>query len=70
MFKRLINFLKSLLGGKNMKTLEKEKTNIGVKSDWEILCETCSSMAKKANWTEEDSDKILQEVRKELREQN
>lgn len=52
-----------------MKTLNLEKvvkTNNQL-NDWEMLCNTCASIAEKANWTETDSDKLIKRVRKELR---
>ncbi len=33
------------------------------KPDWEVLCEECSSMAKQAGLTKEDSRRILEEYR-------
>lgn len=52
-----------------MKTLNFKKT-IRTKTqlnEWEVLCDTCASIAEKANWTEKDSDKLIKRVRKELR---
>lgn len=68
--KRFIVFFKRLFRGKEkMKTLNLEKvvkTNNQL-NDWEMLCNTCASIAEKANWTETDSDKLIKRVRKELR---
>lgn len=33
------------------------------KADWEVLCEECSSAAKEAGLTKEDSRRILEEYR-------
>lgn len=33
------------------------------KADWEVLCEKCSSAAKEAGLTKEDSKRILEEYR-------
>lgn len=33
------------------------------KSDWEVLCEKCSSAAKEAGLTKEDSKRILEDYR-------
>lgn len=69
--KHLINFLKKIVWGKkNMKTLNVEKvikSNTKIE-EWELLCDTCASLAEKANWTEEDSNKLIKHVRKEIRE--
>lgn len=51
-----------------MKTLNIEKV-IKLKTqkeDWELLCDTCASLAEKANWTEKHSDKLISRVRKEI----
>lgn len=54
-----------------MKTLEISKVIKSNKKleDWEILCDTCASIADKAHWTERDSDRLIKRVRKEIREQ-
>lgn len=70
--KHLIKFFKKIVWrNKYMKTLNVEKV---IKSDtktedWELLCDTCASLAEKANWTEQDSDKLIKHIRKETREQ-
>lgn len=48
----------------NLEKIVKSKTQT---SEWELLCDTCASIAEKANWTEKDSDKLIKRVRKELR---
>lgn len=70
--RHLINFFKRIVWrNKKMKTLNIEKVikSKTKKEDWELLCDTCASLAEKANWTEEDSDKLISRVRKEIREQ-
>lgn len=49
----------------NLEKVVKSKSKI---SEWELLCDTCASIAEKANWTEEDSNKLIKRVRKELRD--
>ena len=67
--KHLVVFFKRLFRrNKEIKTLNlekiaKTKTQL---NEWEVLCDTCASIAEKANWTEEDSDKLIKHVRKEL----
>ena len=49
----------------NLEKVVKSKSKI---SEWELLCNTCASIAEKSNWTEEDSNKLIKRVRKELRD--
>ena len=42
------------------------KSNVKL-NEWEVLCDTCATIAEKAHWTEKDSDKLIKHVRKELR---
>lgn len=51
----------------------KEKNNFNINmltNDWDELCDICSSIAQKTGLTEKDTDKILKDVRKELRGRN
>lgn len=50
-----------------LKTSKKENIVSNIKPEWEELCQECSSAAKKAGWTKEDSRKLLKQVRAELR---
>ncbi len=71
MLKNFIIFLKKLVRrNKGMKALNIEKVIKSNKKieEWEILCDTCANIAEKAHWTEEDSNKLIKHVRKELRE--
>lgn len=66
MFLCLINFFKKIWEKMSMKTMEKKET-ISVKTDWETLCDVCAQYAERANWTEEKSENIIRDVRKENR---
>lgn len=64
--KHILDFIKGRL--KKMKTLEKKTiTQVNTKTDWQKLCEECSFVAQKNGWTEKDADRLLKEVRKELK---
>ena len=54
---------------KIMNTLERTKiVNVNAISEWNQLCNECFDAVKKNNWTKEKSRKLLQNVRKELKE--
>lgn len=69
MFKKFFSFIRNLIKEDIfMKTII--KPNIQLKqATWEILCDNCASIAEKKHWNEKDSEKVLKEVRKNLREQ-
>lgn len=70
MFELIISYFKKLVRrNKDMKTLnlKKEVKLNKTSEEWELLCDACSSIAEKAGWTEKDSEKLIKNVRKELR---